>query len=73
MKLRFAAVAADGVVGGGVDMPPLEVHGRVVVGEAWVGCPVAVVCDGEGGPVAPVVEVAGDGACVGEARDMVEG
>jgi hypothetical protein len=57
MELGFAAVAADRVIRRCVDVPALEVHGNVVVCETRVRSPVAVVLDGEGGAVSPVVEV----------------
>jgi hypothetical protein len=59
VELGFAAVAADRVVRGCVDVPALEVHGLVVVGETRVRGPVAVVGESEGRAVTPVVEVTG--------------
>lgn len=79
MEFGFAAVATDGMVGWGVDVPALEVNGLVVVGEAWVGGPVNVflrciliVCNGESRTVAPVVEVTGDATVVLESRHVVQ-
>jgi hypothetical protein len=73
VELGFAAVAADRVVRGCVDVPALEIHGLVVVGETRMRSPVAVVGEGEGRAVAPVVEVTGYVAqVIGEAGHVVE-
>lgn len=61
MKLGSGAVALDGVVGRGVDVPAFEVNSLVVEAERGVLSPDLIfVLDGECGSVAPVEEVAGD-------------
>lgn len=74
VKLCFAAVAADGVVGWRVDVPALEVRGHVVVREAGVCLPIItlLVLDGESWAVAPVGPCSGDAALVLELGDMVQ-
>lgn len=67
----FAAVAAHGVVSGRVDVPAFEVERLVVVVEAWVRGPVAVVLEREGGAVVPVEEITGDVGWVIEDGDVV--
>lgn len=61
MKLGSGAVALDGVVGGGVDVPAFEVNSLVVETERGVLSPdLVVVLDGECRSVAPIEEVARD-------------
>ena len=78
MELGFAAITTNGMISWGVNVPALEVDGLVVVGEAWVRCPInlslyygLLVSDSECGSVAPVVEVTGDAAVVLELGYMV--
>lgn len=75
MQLGLGTVAADGVVGGGVHVPAGEVVGFVVEGDGREGVVDALLVEeGEGGSVAPVVEVAavvtGD---IGEVGDVSGG
>jgi hypothetical protein len=54
MEFSFTAVPTDGVIGRCVDVPTLEVDGLVVVREAWMAGPIAIVIDSKCGSVAPV-------------------
>lgn len=74
VHLRLGAVAADGVVGRGVDVPADHVDRLVVVGERGVARVDALgVGDGEGRAVAPVEEVARHVGRVVEDGAVVEG
>lgn len=68
MKFGLAAVAADRMIGRGVNMPALEVGGHVVVGETGVGRPVAVVFNVESRSISPVQKFTSNAAVVAVAE-----
>ncbi len=75
MHFGFAAIAADGVVGWGVDVPAFEVGGYVIpFHHRKAGVVVGGVAEGEGWTIAPVRPVAAYVAViVVEGWEMVEG
>lgn len=73
VHLGLGPHAADRVVGRRVDVPALQVHGLVVVGEGRVFGPHAVgVAEDERRAVVPVVEGAGDAVRVGKFGPVVQ-
>lgn len=57
MHLCLRAVSANGMIGGSMDVPPLQVHGLIVEADRWILCIVFLYpSDSEGWAVLPVIE-----------------